>query len=317
MENRRDFIKKSIILGAALSLPPALSFTGQAALRELKTRDPQRALILCYSQTGFTRRYGNLIACILKDKGLKADLADFRSFDKNRMTDYDLILIGSPVFYYDIPDNVSDWLASMPKITGTPVAAFVSFGGPEGNQHNALCHSLRCLADKEGVPVGMDAFRSIAGYPTPAWDSANQRAGEHLPDEDTYNQVRDFTRRILEKIKQGQPVGYASEIALREMVRMLPLVWFNKKAINIHTVDASRCILCGTCVKMCPVAAIRPEKQFVDREKCLACFGCLNNCPADAVVMEYRGKRLYGFPEYLRRRKITVLEPAEFASCAL
>jgi hypothetical protein len=138
MENRRNFIKKSAMLCAALSLP--LPAQARAVQRELKTRNPKRALVLCYSQSGFTSRYGRLMACILKDRGLTVDLADMRSFDKKRLADYDLILIGSPVFYYDIPSNVSDWLAAMPKITGTPVAAFVSFGGPEGNQHNALCH---------------------------------------------------------------------------------------------------------------------------------------------------------------------------------
>ncbi|KFN38046.1 hypothetical protein KN63_06510, partial [Smithella sp. F21] len=230
---------------------------------------------------------------------------------------YDLILVGSPVFYYDIPENVVDWLSSAPKLTGIPVAAFVSFGGPEGNQHNALCHALHLLAEKEAVPVGMEAFRSIAAYPTPDWDSANQKAGEHLPDEATYNRVREFTRQILESVRQGQSLAYSSELATRELVRMLPLVWLNKKAISKHTVDAAKCIGCRTCVKMCPVGAIHPEKQFVDRDKCIACFGCLNNCPADAVVIEYRGKRLYGFPEYLKRRKITILEPAEFQHCSL
>ena len=63
--------------------------------------------------------------------------------------------------------------------------------------------------------------------------------------------------------------------------------------------------------------AIHPEKRLVDHDKCLACFGCLNNCPADAVVMAYGGKKLYGFPEYLRRRKLTVLEPPEFQHCRL
>ena len=317
METRRSFIKKSAILCAAAGLPLTFSAPVYAAPRELRTRDPKRALILCYSQTGFTSRYGKLIACVLKDKGLAVDLADMRAFDRQRLTDYDFILIGSPVFYYDIPPNVSDWLAAIPMITGTPVAAFVSFGGPEGNQHNALCHTLHLLAEKAGVPVGMAAFRSIPGYPTPGWDSANQRAGEHLPNENTYNQVRGFTRQILERVKQGRPIEYASAVELREMVRMLPLVWLNKKAISKHTVDASKCILCRTCVKTCPAAAIHPEKQFVDRDRCLACFGCLNNCPADAVVMEYRGKRLYGFPEYLRRRKINILEPPEFQSCKL
>ncbi len=315
METRRGFIWKSAVFCAAMSLPLPRTAAAQLVERPLKTRDPKRALVLCYSQSGFTARYGRLMACILKGRGLTVELADMRGFDKNRLPDYDLILIGSAVFYYDIPANVADWLASAPLIPGTPVAAFVSFGGPEGNQHNALCHVLHLLAEKEAVPVGMEAFRSIPAYPTPSWDSANQRSGEHLPDQATYDRVRNFTGRILENVKQGKPFAYAPEMALREMVRMLPLVWLNKKTINKHTVDASKCILCRTCVKKCPADAIHPEKQSVNRDRCLACFGCLNNCPAQAVVMEYRGKPLYGFPEYIRRRKITILEPPEFQNC--
>lgn len=317
MENRRNFIKKSAIICAALSLPLPFPAPVRAAHGELKTRDPKRALVLCYSQTGLTSRYGRLMACVLKGKGLTVDALDMQDFDKNRLAHYDLIIVGTPVFYYDIPANVSNWLAAMPPITGTPVAAFVSFGGPEGNQHNAVCHTLRLLSAAGGVAAGRDAFRSIPAYPTPAWDSANQRSGEHLPDVATYDRVRRFTGQILERVKRGEPVTCESEIAAREVLRALPLVWLNKKAINKHAVNAAKCIGCRTCVKKCPVAAIHPEKQFVDREKCLACFGCLNNCPADAVVMEYRGKRLYGFPEYLRRRKITIQEPPEFLSCRL
>ncbi|MFZ2417670.1 MAG: twin-arginine translocation signal domain-containing protein, partial [Smithellaceae bacterium] len=76
METRRNFIKKSAIICAALSLPLPWAATGRAAEREMKTRDPKRALVLCYSQSGFSARYGKLIACLLKDQGLTADLAD-------------------------------------------------------------------------------------------------------------------------------------------------------------------------------------------------------------------------------------------------
>lgn len=144
---------------------------------------------------------------------------------------------------------MSDWLAAIPKITGISVAAFVSFGGPEGNQHNALCHILHLLAEKEGIPVGMEAFRSIPSYPA-TWDSANQRSGEHLPDEATYNRVREFAGEILEAVRQGRVLTYSSELALREIVRMLPLVWLNKRGITQHTVDGAKCILCRTCEKM-------------------------------------------------------------------
>ena len=42
------------------------------------------------------------------------------------------------------------------------------------------------------------------------------------------------------------------ELALREFLRMLPLVWLNKKAISKHTVDGAKCISCRTCVKNVP-----------------------------------------------------------------
>lgn len=315
METRRDFIKKSVIAGSALCLPVALTDESRADYPDLKTRNPQKILVLWYSQTGQTRRYARLIGCILKEKGLTVDAFDMRKFDKSLPANYDLIIVGTPVFYYDTPANVSKWLKEIPSIKGTPVAAFVSFGGPEGNQHNAVSHILKLLADKGGVPVGRDAFRNIASYPTPNWDSPNQIAGQHLPDAATFNQVRRFTADIMEGITRGKTVSVEYEPALRGILSMLPLVWLNKKAINKHTIDARKCIGCRTCVEKCPVNAINLSNHSVDRDKCLACFGCLNNCPADAVVMEYRGQRLYGFPEYLRRNKITIMEPVELSTC--
>ena len=315
MDTRRDFIKKSAIVGAALCLPISLTRVSQAAYPDLKTRAPKKALILWYSQTGLTRRYARLIGCILKGKNLKVDEIELQETNKKLLPDYDLIIIGTPIFYYDTPSNVSDWLKTIPSIKGTPVAAFVSFGGPEGNQHNASCHILKLLVDKGGVPVGRDAFRNIASYPTPHWNSTNQISGQHLPNTATFDHVRRFTADVLERITRNETVSIGYEIATREVLRALPLVWMNKKAINKHAVDAQKCIGCGTCVRKCPTKAINPFIQIVDRDRCLACFGCLNNCPADAVVMEYRGERLYGFPEYLKRKNITIMEPPEFNTC--
>lgn len=82
MDTRRDFIRKTAIAGAALCLPATLMREGQAAYPELKTRNPKKTLVLWHSQTGQTRRYARLI--------------------------------GTPVFYYDIPANVSDWLETIP-----------------------------------------------------------------------------------------------------------------------------------------------------------------------------------------------------------
>jgi ferredoxin/flavodoxin len=317
MEKRRDFIKKSIIVGALLALPVSLTRESRAAYPDLKTLKPERVLVLWYSQTGQTHRYARLVGCLLKGNGLAADVCDLQEFDKNLIPDYDLIVVGTPVFYYDTPSNVSKWLETIPSIKGTPVAAFVSFGGPEGNQHNASSHILKLLAGKGGVPVGRDAFRNIASYPTPDWNNPRQISGQHLPNAATFDQVRRFTSDFMGKITRGETISVGYEFALREGLRILPLVRLNKKAISKHTVDAAKCIGCMTCVKKCPTKAINPSMQAVDRDKCLACFGCLNNCPAGAVVMEYRGEPLYGFQEYLKRNKIQIADPPEFDACKL
>ena len=315
MDTRRDFIRKGAIMGAALCLPLCRTQQAMAAPASLKTRNPQKALILCYSQTGHTRRYARLIGCTLKGRGIHVDEREMRAFDRISLPKYDWILVGTPVFYYDAPSNVCEILKTIPAITGTPVAAFVSFGGPEGNQHNASCHILKILAEKGGVPVGRDAFRNVPTYPTPGWNSANQVSGEGLPDRATFDRVRRFATDTLARISRGETVPVDYEMAWREILRAMPLVWLNKKLINRHTVDTSKCIRCGTCVKTCPARAIDPYTPAVDQDRCLACFGCLNNCPAHTVVMEYGGKPLYGFPEYLRRKKITIMEPPEFRTC--
>ena len=315
MDTRRNFIKKSAVVGAALCLPVSLTREGIAAYSDLKTRSPKKVLILWYSQTGHTQRYAKLIGCILKAKNLTVDVREFQETDKKILPGYDLIIVGTPVFYYDTPPNVVKWLEAIPSIKGTPVAAFVSFGGPEGNQHNASCHMLKILAQKGGVPVGRDAFRNIPSYPTPKWDTANQKSGQHLPNAATFDQVRRFAKDTLERISRGETISSSYECALREPLRFIPLIWLNKRLINKHTVDAAKCIGCGICEIKCPTKAINPYNQTIDRDKCLACFGCLNNCPADAVVMEYGGKRLYGFFEYLKRNNISIMEPDEFKTC--
>jgi len=73
----------------------------------------------------------------------------------------------------------------------------------------------------------------------------------------------------LTRISRGETISISYEIALREGLRALPLIWLNKKVINKHTVDASKCIGCGTCVRKCPTKAITmvDEAAFSKEEK--------------------------------------------------
>ena len=56
------------------------------------------------------------------------------------------------------------------------------------------------------------------------------------------------------------------------------------------TIDPSRCISCGLCMKRCPADAIvvaREEKTWqIDRFRCVVCAACVEACPVDCLVME-------------------------------
>jgi NAD(P)H dehydrogenase (quinone) len=169
MENRRSFLIKGVVAATALSLGPLACshFSTQRATGPLKTKDPHKAIVLWYSQTGNTERYGKLIARRLELAGLAVDAGEIRRMEPSSLSAYDLIVFGSPVNHYDIPPNVKQWLDQTPSIDGRAVAAFVSFGGPEGNQYNAACSILEPLTRHGGVPVGLSAFMNLATFPYP------------------------------------------------------------------------------------------------------------------------------------------------------
>ena len=51
-------------------------------------------------------------------------------------------------------------------------------------------------------------------------------------------------------------------------------------------IDKAKCIACGTCVAICPVAAITYDndgKAVIDQEKCIKCGACKASCPVNAI----------------------------------
>lgn len=313
MDNRRTFLVKGMAAAMALSLGPSAcsSLASKGTMKTLKTSTPRKAFVLWFSQTGYTERYGRLIARRLEMAGLTVASEDMRRVKPTLLSDYDLIVIGSPVQYYDVPPNVKQWLDGIPAIDGTAVAVYVSFGGPEGNQYNAACSLLERTAKRGGVPVGIEAFMNIGTFPFPDWKGVGIQDHMHLPDEGTYNQVRTFTTAIIDRIRKNIPVSYSRKATLRESMTFLPLIGLTKWRVGKHALNRSKCIRCGTCVSKCPTEAIRLSEGIIDRDRCIACFGCLNNCPTGAMEMEMGGMPLYGFHQFKVQQKITITEPME------
>jgi ferredoxin len=319
MDNRRDFLKKGAMAAALLSTP---AFAGCTDFRTIRAKVPMkiartgRALVLWYSQTGYTERYGRLLAHQLGKLGMKVTASEIRRFDVKGMKDFDLIVIGSPVYYYDTPDYVKAWIGSLPGLKGTPVAPYVSFGGPEGNQHNAACSILQLLVEKEGVPIGQTAFMNMSAFPL-SWseEKVDEKTwmSRRLPDEETYDRVREYAVYLAIQVEGGKDVEFSKRLTLRECTTWLGPIWWTKKFVKNHSIVKEKCIECGTCVEKCPAHAIDLAAFQVDRAACVLCFGCVNNCPAQAVHMEYGGERVIGYRDFMKRKNLIIKEPEELS----
>jgi ferredoxin/flavodoxin len=317
LNTRRIFLKKSVLAAAALSvtpLPSCVTMSTTKAKVPMKSGRINKALVLWYSQTGHTQRCGTVLAKTLAQKGVMVSSSDIRDFKIEKMIDYDLLVLGSPVFYYDTPDYVKKFIKSLSDLKGIPVASYVTFGGPEGNQDNANYSILDLLSEKNGVPVARNSFRSISSFPL-AWSEGKVEEktwnARHLPDEDTFQSVRDYAGFILEKIKENNPELFVKKLTLRESATFFDLEWWTKKLVKNHSIIKENCVQCGACVEKCPVNAIDPGRPHVDTASCVLCFGCINTCEYQAVHMEYSKETVIGFKQFLEHHHLELYLPAE------
>ena len=312
-ENRRAFIKK-MVAGSITMASFGLTSCSNAPLpvRQIKNKNPKKGIVLYYSQTGHTARIGRLIQHAWEQNKLEVDGTDYRSCDPDTIGNYDLIAIGSPVQYMDVPINFKAWMESIPDIEGIPVTAFVTYGGHGDGQHHTACGLLEHMATKGGVPIGFSLFGHMSTF-APTWSSMGNPerilAYKDRPNNDTYQQALKFADLMLEKVSSGEVHVIDREFGMDSVWRVLPQISFTKLLISDHHIDTETCIQCGTCLEKCPMDVIDLDTGEIDTDRCVVCLGCINNCPVQAVQMKYMGKTVYGYNVFLERNKINILEP--------
>jgi len=319
VKNRRTFLKMSSMALCSAALPSCASVTVKAGQEvKLSTTDPKSAVVCWYSQTGNTERTGRLIGEFLKNNGLDVLRGDYRDLDPSQIPEYDIIIMGSPIFYYDVPENFKTWLKDMPSIKDKPSAAYVTFGGTGGNQHNTACTLLDLLVEKGGVPIGFDMFGSMSSFAI-TWSYGNEDRVlqyKHLPDHVSYDAMRAFAGDMLDRIRNGQTIEFNKGMDFREWIKTSPSIWLTQLFISQHTINETKCIECGTCIEKCPAGAIDLDQKQVNTDLCIACLGCINNCPVQAVEMVFMGKDVYGLKEFAKRNSIKTPLPRELNGTA-
>lgn len=243
------------------------------------------ALIVYFSQKETNRRVGEAIADGLGKSGRRVDLWNLRHGPPPSPLGYDVLGVGSPTYYYRAPFIVSDYLRSLPDLSGLPAFAFVVHGAYRGSTGNAIRRALRLKGAREVgyfFCFGADYF---LGYLKEGWLlSPDHPSREELARASSFGSEVAAT---LEGVPYEPPPldpqvhwMYRLErfLANRTIVKHL-----YSRAFRVS--DACR-DGCDLCVRQCPVQNIRrgDEGSLAWGRRCLLCLSCETNCPEDAIT---------------------------------
>jgi Fe-S-cluster-containing hydrogenase component 2 len=217
------------------------------------------------------------------ESGADCELTSIRDVDTATLGPYDLIGLGAPVFYYQEPANVRQFIAELPELAGQHWFIFTTHASTIG----ITMDSMRQGLEKKGaVIVGYhdtyaDSTMPVIPYPT-------LTTGH--PDESEYEEARLFGREIVptsQRIAAGESnlipsldydpeqwAPMAEALKLENMALWLP-------SLRIAT---DVCTQCHTCEENCPVDGIDATADPPTiQNPCIYCWRCVMVCPEIAI----------------------------------
>ncbi|MFZ1986513.1 MAG: EFR1 family ferrodoxin [Desulfatitalea sp.] len=248
-----------------------------------------KALIICFSQTGNTRKIAERISAGIAATGTQCDLKPLDEVDATLPADYDLVGLGAPVFYYQAPFHVRDFMAALPPQNGRHWFVFCTHGNVIGNFFPSVGSQLGARGAKVIGYYNSYADITYPFYPRPSYTSGH-------PDADDLARAERFgTLMVVESTRfRAQPdaplpaplpvssddwIKESHHITPERLAKMMPKL----------SLDADTCIQCRLCEEECPVHGIDitsdpPRLQT----PCIFCWRCVNICPTLSITADWR-----------------------------
>ena len=245
-----------------------------------------RCLLVYFSQSGSTAKVADRIAAGLRESGYQVDLHNlFRNPASPSPLGYDLLGVGSPVYYYRLPFNVSDYVNGLPNLRSMPVFSFVVWATYRREAGNYLSSALirrggRVIASFNSKGAGLFFGYIRQGY----------RFSVEHPNADDLLQAESFGRDVAAQAAGGRSVAGAAESPASIIERLERL--FTSRPLarlfysRLFSVDSRRCRGCGHCAETCPTGNIVVEGRGHPEwgRNCLLCLTCETECPNDAIT---------------------------------
>jgi flavodoxin/NAD-dependent dihydropyrimidine dehydrogenase PreA subunit len=246
-----------------------------------------KTLIIYFSQTGFTRKVAEQIRDGVAEVGGHCDFKTLGDVKPESLADYDLVGLGCPVFYYNAPFNVRDFMQGLPELADKQWFVFCTHGSVMGNTLILMAEALKAKGIRVVGYHDTYADGTIPFYPYPTLTTGH-------PDEREYEEARAFGREIAERSrriaagekglipeageKNPEWAQQADTFSLEFLSQVMPRMSINEE----------KCVQCQECVENCPVDGIDPESDPPRiQDPCIYCFNCAKICPELAIEADW------------------------------
>lgn len=227
-----------------------------------------KSIVIYFSQTGNTKSIAEAIYQGMKQVEKDCRITPLKDIDARELLNYDLIGIGSPVFGYQEPRNIADFINSWPSLKGKYGFSFCTHGTLAGVFVARTVAALR----KKGLTVTgwNDWYGSafITNLPKPYFTDGH-------PDAIDLQEAKDFGREMVErsrKIAAGEK---------RLIPRLLPKKQYDKR-YGVPSESKLKDPTKDSEMSREERAKIKPSWNSA---KCLypKCTICMDNCPTHSI----------------------------------
>ncbi|MCX8031901.1 MAG: 4Fe-4S dicluster domain-containing protein [Thermoleophilia bacterium] len=247
-----------------------------------------KGLVVYYSATGSTRKVARAI-CRGMQQVIDADVASVAEISPEEVANYDLIGIGSPIWFFRETANVRLFMYQLPSLAGKLGFVFCTHGtAPLG-----IFHSMVPLLRRKGLTI--IGWRDWYGSVYQVLHAPKPYFTDGHPDATDLAEAEAFGRAMAERavnIAAGQtdlipelPSGPDCELTFQPHPIGEPFPGANpKRRVDLETCKYPDCTLCED---ICPTHCI----QLMDDPpsfgpECYNCSLCNRLCPTGAIKLE-------------------------------
>jgi flavodoxin/formate hydrogenlyase subunit 6/NADH:ubiquinone oxidoreductase subunit I len=239
-----------------------------------------KSIIVYFSLTGNTKKIALAIHKGMNCSTMECDIAMIKKFDVNRLTEYDLIGFGSPV-WGGVPANVKRLMNTMPQLTGKHAFIFCTHGALPERYFPPFVEGLQ----KNGLTViGIrDWYGSVfrPALPKPYLTDGHPDVIDLTEAEDFGKDMTELSRKIYAGECQSPPLPEMGMSPPNKLPRPLPKL--NREKCRYPE--------CRLCMEHCPVDAIDlTAVPPIFARGCSICYFCEMICPEGAIEVDYEAR---------------------------